>query len=146
MDKIVEHWAERSKDGYIRFGDRHLGMAVSHKVAVLPGETYVGFWTRINKAKMAGVIHTMGTTAYSEKDIGILQGEVPGIDLKLLVTDPEAYEGMTEGEAKAWIDKENSTFNDGLGSEKAGLKLGLGGIGCLFILAIGYLLLRGWKK
>ena len=139
-------WPERASKGYITFGDRHLGMAVTHKVEVRPGESYVMFWTRIHAAKRTGVINTIGTSAYSEKDINILQGEVPGIDIKQLVTDPSAYKGMTEAEGKAWRDRENKTFNDGLGSEKAGLKLGLGGIGLLFILAIGYLLLRGWKK
>ena len=71
--KSGEEWfTERSEKGYIEFGDRHLGAAVSHRVRVLPGEGYQAFWTRIKKAEDSGYIDVMGSSCYSDKDAKIL--------------------------------------------------------------------------
>jgi hypothetical protein len=108
-----EHFADRSKYGYIAFGDRHLGMAVEHRVAVLPGEDYVEFWTRMKKAENLGQIEVIGSSAYSIADVNILGREAPGLTVEKLEIDPDALIGMTEEEGKAWRESENAKIYGG---------------------------------
>lgn len=96
-----EHWPERSKNGYITFWDRYLGMSTSHKVAVKSGESYEDFWTRVKIAENRGTIEVMGTSTYSVKDAEILAkelGEKPVIqvmDKGALVGSSYVVDGKT---------------------------------------------------
>ena len=139
-----EHWANRSRHGYITFYDRHLGMAVEHKVAVAPGESYVDFWSRIRRAENLGRIEVMGTSAYSSKDREILAREIPDLSVKKLVME-EQTPGLTEAEAKAWL-AQNKQDTKEPGITRNG-KIGGAGLICIaVIVALGYLILGGKRK
>jgi hypothetical protein len=127
-----EHWDDRSKHGYITFYDRHLGMAVEHKVEVYPGEGYVDFWTRMKKAEDKGHIEVIGTRCYSAKDEAILTKEIGEAPDKLTI-DEGAMVGMSITEGDAWRNGVNSK----------GKRLEAGGVSMVVIaviVAIGYLL------
>ena len=100
--KTGEEWFnERSQKGYLSFGDRNLGAAVTHKVEVLPGEDYTGFWTRIHAAKKSGEIKVIGSACYSAKDAEILKREL-GVEPDRQIMDEGALVGssyMVDGKA-----------------------------------------------
>jgi hypothetical protein len=137
-----EHWAARSKRGFITFGDRHLGGAVQHRVRVLPGEDYTSFWSRIKRAEERGYIDTMGVSAYSAKDQAILEKEMPELKVSLLTVDPSAYKGLTPVEAKAWLaTNKQDTKEEGIISNRQ--KWPLGAVLLLCLVAFWYLIYGG---
>lgn len=133
-----EHWEERSKRGYITFGDRNLGAAVSHKVEVYPGEGYVDFWTRIKQAEKRGDINVIGTSCYSAKDEAILTKELGEAPDKRVI-DPSALVGMSTSEGDEW----RNSVNKGKGGMDAG---GVSIAVIAVIVAIGYLLFVRRRK
>lgn len=140
-----ENFADRSKNGYISFGDRQLGGSVEHRVKVYPGEDYGAFWTRIRQAEDKGYIETMHTSAYSSVDKSILEMEgIPKVTLNIMEVQTP---GLTPDEEKAWLAQNKQDGEEpGIISHSSRKIAGLGVIGVAIIVALGYLLIMGGKK
>ena len=142
-----DFWDERSKKGYISFGDRYLGTSVSHKVAVKPGESYGEFWTRINAAKKAGYIETAGSSAYSAKDVVILKAEIEGIEIEKKSVDSDALRGMSYqvGDKTIYPYGKSDTDKPGVVGK---ISQGVAGLSLLVVMAlvfVAYLVLQKVK-
>ena len=129
--------------GYVGFGDRNLGGGVQHKVAIGKGETYEEFWTRVKAAERTGYIETIGSSAYSAKDMDILKN-IGVHDVEKKSVDSDALRGMSVvvGSETIYPYGKHDTDKPGIMGKISSGVAGLSLLGVMCLMVVAYLVLR----